>query len=186
MTSIDKKKSLYFSYYSLGVAGLFLALFFLFDRYSLVLNTTDSYPLGIYQKKTIDRDIQRGDLVMFCLPDDLMAELILDRGYLAKGSCDSELIPLIKTVFAVAGDKVIVSEKGVSVNGPDLIENTTPIIQDVQGRNLPIFEGGVIEKNHYAVFSTHHPRSFDSRYFGAIDRDDIDYLVEPLWILGAL
>ena len=182
---IPKRKLRYFSYYLLGIAILFLALFVIFDRYQIIINTTDSYPIGLYQKKVIDRPIQRGDLVMFCLPKGNHAELILTRGYLPRGSCDSGLQPLLKRVYAVPGDEIIVDSYGVSVNYADVIKNSIPIREDTQGRELPLMESGIIPANHYGVFSAYHPRSFDSRYFGPIHRDSIDYFVEPIWVLDS-
>jgi conjugative transfer signal peptidase TraF len=179
-----KKKLLYFSYYLLSIASLFLALFVFFDRYNIIFNSTESYPIGFYQKKVIHRDIQRGDLVMFCLPNDALSRLIQDRGYLARGSCDSGLTPLLKRVYAVAGDEVKINVNGVNVNSADIIKNSMPIGHDIQGRDLPLMESGVIAEGYHAVFSAHHPRSFDSRYFGAVNRESIFYFVEPFWVMG--
>ena len=181
-----KRKLRYFSYYLLAIATVFLALFLIFDRYHIIINTTESYPIALYQKKVIDRAIQRGDSVMFCLPKGNHAELILARGYLPRGSCDSGLKPLLKRVYAVAGDEVSVDTHGVSVNRADVIKNSIPIREDTQGRALPLMESGIIPAEHYAVFSAYHPRSFDSRYFGAIHRDNMAYFVEPLWVLGGI
>ena len=182
---IPKRKLRYFSYYLLGIATLFLALFVIFDRYQMIINTTESYPIGFYQKRLIDRPIQRGDLVMFCLPKGNHAELILARGYLPRGSCDNGLQPLLKRVYAVAGDEVNVDSSGVSVNCANVIKNSIPIREDMQGRALPLMKSVIIPADHYAVFSAYHLRSFDTRYFGPIHRDSIDYFVEPLWVLDS-
>jgi conjugative transfer signal peptidase TraF len=180
----DNKKLFYFGYYLSGVIGLFLALFVVFDRYNIVVNTTDSYPVGLYQKKVINRDIQRGDMVMFCLPKSEYTQLILDRGYLSKGFCDSRLTSLLKRVYAVTGDYVNASSKGLSVNHAQVIKNSIPLTYDIKGRALPLMESGIIPADHYVVFSEHNPRSFDSRYFGPIHKNTIHYFAKPLWIMG--
>ena len=116
---------------------------------------------------------------MFCLPDNATTRLIVERGYLLHGRCQLGHAPLIKEVYAVAGDYVAVSAQGVSINHDPVINNTAPLRKDQQGRELPIMASGRIEPGQYALFSDYDARSFDSRYFGAVNRDDIFTVIEP-------
>jgi len=176
----------YYIAYLLGITTLFLVLFVVFNRYAIVFNTTDSYPFGFYQTQPIDRAIQRGDLVAFCLPTGDYTQLITDRGCIGEGSCDSGLTSLIKRVYGLAGDRVVISAEGVRVNGGELIEHSSPITHDRKGRPLPQMASGTVDKDHYAMFSEYHPLSFDSRYFGTIHRDNIHHFIKPLWIMGKI
>ena len=160
-----------------------LALSLYLKANNIVINYTASYPLGLYQKVTIDREIRAGDWVMFCLPGNPVTRLIAEREYLLHGRCQLGHAPLIKEVYAVAGDYVAVSAQGVSINHDPVINNTAPLRKDQQGRGLPIMASGRIEPGHYALFSDYDARSFDSRYFGAVNRDDIFTVIEPFWVL---
>lgn len=184
--NILSKKILYFSVYLIGITLIFLAFFLVFQRYDLVYNTSASYPLGVYQRHPINREIKRGDLVLFCLSKGFYSALILDRGYLPSGSCESGFAPLLKRVYALGGDHVVVKEEGIRVNGGEIIHHSRPMVKDLKGRWLPLMDSGIVTDNYYAVLSDHHPRSFDSRYFGTIHRDDIAYFAKPIWIMGEI
>ena len=52
---------------------------------------------------------------------------------------------------------------------------------DSKGRSLPLFQfTGLVPENSYFVVGT-NPRSFDSKYFGFVNADDILFKALPLW-----
>ena len=122
---------------------------------------------------------------MFCIPiTNTALAVIKDREYLSRGDCESGLMPLIKKVFGVAGDYVSMNNFGVNVNNDFRVINSKPILVDVEGRNLPLIKNGFIKKGYYLLLSDYNERSFDSRYFGTIERSNILYNVKPLMVIG--
>ncbi|MBM9615700.1 S26 family signal peptidase [Desulfobulbus rhabdoformis] len=52
---------------------------------------------------------------------------------------------------------------------------------DSKGNSLPLFEfSGPVPENKYFMVGS-NPRSFDSKYFGFVDADDILYKALPIW-----
>ena len=180
---LNKQSAYRLSIFLLIVLCCLLALTFYLKVNNLVINYTASYPFGLYKKTGIDRGIRVGDWVMFCLPGNPTTRLIIERGYLLNGRCQQDHLPLIKQVYAIGGDYVAVSEHGVSINHGPVIKNTAPVLKDTKGRALPIMVSGRVQLNHYALFSEYDARSFDSRYFGAVSRDNIFTVIEPFWVL---
>jgi len=73
-------------------------------RLGLVVTLTDSScPVGIY--RLTHRAVARGDLVEACLPEAI-ADYGMARGYLSSGDCLNHSEPVLKTVGALAGDRV--------------------------------------------------------------------------------
>ena len=94
--------------------------------------------MGLWRVTPVAGPLTRGAYVSFCPPDTPIFRLAKERGYLAKGACASGLQPLLKSVAATAGDRVILNEKGFWVNG-ELVSNSRAENQDRLGRPLPAF-----------------------------------------------
>ena len=95
-----------------------------------------------------------------------------ERGYLPYD------YPLIKTVWAVYGDKVCYNNQSVSVpKRPDI-----PLLgQDVLGRNMPQKSGCIVLKSdEYLLVSPDVQTGFDSRYFGPVRSENILGVVQYL------
>ena len=86
----------------------------------LRINTSYSLPLGIYLRTTDPR----ARLIEFC-PVEPFASESSERGYRTHGTCPDGAVPLLKPVVAVAGDRVVLSPAGMSVNGR-LLPKTVP------------------------------------------------------------
>src|ERR1041385_3394286 len=79
----------------------------------LRINTSYSLPLGIYLRTT-DPNAR---LIEFC-PVEPFASESSERGYRTHGTaCPDGAVPLLKPIVAVAGDRVVLSSEGMSVNG---------------------------------------------------------------------
>jgi type IV secretory pathway protease TraF len=81
-------------------------------------------------------------------------------------------------VIAIAGDHIGLGERDMSVNG-----------RIVPGSGRIRLGAGEISAGRYSVeadelwvLSTSHPRSFDSRYFGAIRQSRIQGVASPVWV----
>jgi conjugative transfer signal peptidase TraF len=90
----------------------------------------------------------------------------------------------VKPVIAVAGDLVTVTPQGITVDG-QLVANTAPLAEDEAGRPLhPIPIGNYrLAPGEMWLLSGHDPRSFDSRYFGAVPAANVTGVASPLWVL---
>ncbi len=133
----------------------------------IVINDTPSLPEGFYRKST--RSVEEGSSVLFRLP---VGELS-SRPYTREN--------LIKQVVAVAGDRVGIGKEGVRVNG-HLLANSAQLPTDRDGLPLPrlSLEDYTMRAGELVTMSTYNPRSFDSRYFGPVHRDQVLSVVEPL------
>ena len=81
----------------------------------------------------------------------------------------------------MAGDKISIGTAGVWVNGR-LLANSAQLPSDRDGRALPQLhlDEYVLSPGELLTMSTYNPRSFDGRYFGPIQRENILSVVEPL------
>lgn len=132
----------------------------------LRINLTGSIPPGIY--RTVQFTISRGAIVLVCLPPRI-AGPARERGYIPDGSCPDGSAPVGKPIVAVAGDTVDVSELGVAVNRA-LLANSRPLTRDSRGMQLNVLRiaNRRVADHELWLVSSHSPRSFDSRYFGAV------------------
>jgi conjugative transfer signal peptidase TraF len=156
--------------------GVMIATFQMCGLVGLRLNASPSLPIGLYVTSTQPE----ANLVEFC-PAEPFASLAISRGYRDAGACRDGAAPLMKPVVAEAGDLVELSAYGIAVNGR-LLANTAPRTTDSRNRSLTSWTYGryVVAPDTVWVASSHHPRSFDSRYFGPIPTSSIRDHVRPL------
>lgn len=162
--------------------ALFISALAVGAAFGYRINVTQSLPLGIWQKTP---DSKGAAYVEFCLPESEFAVLVREREYTPHGTCPGGLAPLLKPVVAQAGDLVVITDKGLAVNGKPLL--TEPIREhDSKGRPLPAMKPGsypVPEKALW-VISTYHPRSLDSRYYGAISEASVIAGMRPVFVFN--
>ena len=144
-----------------------------------VVNTTPSFPRGVYLKN-YRTPVQSGDLVLFCPPATPLFYDAFRYHLVSSGLCPSGLGYLIKRVAAMEGDMVRISDSGVEVNGMLLksserqsVFRPRPLAPDMC-RRLGA---------HEVLLMSSHPLSFDSRYFGPLSDDCICTPLEPYYIL---
>lgn len=163
--------------FAIIVLGLFLLTASLMPFFTV--NTTASYPVGIYSN--ISKKPAVGDLVSFCPPKNAIFDMALERGYLGAGYCSGKYGLLIKKILAAKGDNVEISPGGILVNG-ELIKNSRPRQQDGQGRELPQQTGNFQLRDGEALLvSDFNPFSFDARYFGILEAKFIRTALKPLF-----
>lgn len=145
----------------------------------LRINWTESMPLGLYQR--VDPALVRGEWVAICL-DGEPARIARERHYVIAGSCASEVTEIVKRIAAIPGDRIELRPDGVRVNG-EAIPGSELLDRDSQGAPLAHAEEGefVLADGRYWVMGTHVRRSWDSRYFGPIAREQIVGGARPLW-----
>ena len=124
----------------------------------MIYNASASVPIGFYW---IDhKHVSRGDYVFVRLPERVR-KLVEERGYLPPN------VPLIKRVVGVTGDKICRVGQKILIDGI-----TVAVAQrsDGLGRELPEWQGCHIITKDSVFLLQDHPHSFDSRYFGPVDR----------------
>ena len=99
---------------------------------------TDSVPRGIY--KVTEGPVSRGMLVAECLPLDLAA-FAKERGYLQRGGCPGNVMPILKEVVGVPGDEINLTDTYVAVNGHLILNSETRKV-DSRGRAMPQYPRG--------------------------------------------
>jgi conjugative transfer signal peptidase TraF len=147
------------------------------------LNLTESLPLGVYWVS--QQPIARGAYVRFCPPAEGAFAVAKERGYLGDGYCPSGYVPMIKRIGGVQGDSVAVTEEGTRVDGK-LLPLSTRWHADAAGRPLPKPEQShyLLESKQLWVVSDTNNQSFDSRYFGPIDRAWVIEVIRPVLTWG--
>jgi len=137
----------------------------------LLYNPSPSAPIGWYRLRA-EKAIVRGVLVAAFAPEEAQ-KLAVERHYLPPN------IPLIKTIWAVAGEEICHSKSVVQVaNRPSLVV----LARDSQGRPLPSRDGCyTLAKGEVFLVSTDVQTSFDSRYFGPVP---VSNILGPVQYLG--
>lgn len=148
----------------------------------LRLNTTPSLPAGLYWAADPPTRIERGTTITTCLPSEI-TRLAIARGYLARGDCPGGVYPIGKIVYARAGDVVVHTPEALVINGETLAGSATQT-HDSYGRPMPHAPFGErrLAEGELWLFSPHHPRSLDSRYFGVVREEDVREVLQPTWL----
>lgn len=135
-----------------------IAGFFLSERYGFYCNLTDSFPQSyfIVKKQFEDKDLHMGAIIT--------ARVDFKNPYVDIGK------KLVKQVACISGD--VLESRGLEYycNG-HLI--ATALERDSQGREIKQFHfTGTIPDDKLFVLGE-NPKSYDSRYFGFIDKSKV-------------
>ncbi|EHH1077077.1 conjugative transfer signal peptidase TraF [Vibrio parahaemolyticus] len=145
-------------------------------------NVSNSYPTGLYRMTYDHLDYHRGDLVLFCPPDNKAMRMALHRDYIKMGLCRGGFTPAIKKIIAMEGDTVSFDNGMVHING-QAVTKASVLPADSQGRPLPKLDTLTLQHNEFFMMSDHRPTdSFDSRYYGAVPFHHIHGHIEPIWV----
>lgn len=159
---------------SLGAAGIavLLSIPLLDATPRLVFNGSASAPIGFYTVSS--QAAGRGDLVLVSLPERVRF-LVDQRHYLPAN------VPLLKRIIAANGDRICRIGDQILVNGSAV---ATAMKRDSSGRPMPVWDGCRVLNPSEVLLLQDHPRSFDGRYFGAVDRRLIVGKARPLWLFN--
>lgn len=145
------------------------------------INTTPSFPLGLWRIEELSREVRVGDTLFICPPANSPAiELARERLYLPAGLCNGGMAPLIKTVVALPGQTVIIKGGEVAIDGERLAHSSIQA-KDGQGRPLTAYTGGIVPADALFVHSD-YVASYDLRYFGPIPAGGVLGLATPVFI----
>lgn len=159
----------------LTVAGAALAALLLpalhRPQLRLVWNASASVPLGLYG---IDSDAipRLGDLVAV-RPSPALSRFMAERRYVEAGAL------LVKPVAALSGATFCRTNMRVTLDGRAV---ATALPRDRFGRSLPRWSGcRRVARNQLVLIAPALRASFDSRYFGSVDRAQVIGRAIPLW-----
>lgn len=143
------------------------------------VNATKSIPVGLYW--TSGDPVEKGAYVLFCPPlAGVFTEAKL-RGYIGAGFCPGDYGYMMKRVLAAKDDAVSVADDGVRVNG-ELLPFSAPRKFDAGGRPMPRFQSDryTLGNAEVLLMSDVSDTSFDSRYFGPVNRSQIQTVIHPV------
>jgi conjugative transfer signal peptidase TraF len=106
-----------------------------------------------------------------------------ERRYLSGGECPGDVELLVKTIVAIPGDVVEVSDRGMAVNDVT-VPNSKPMATDDLNRSMQWFPAGVYRVGPMQVWvvGASDPRSYDSRYYGPISIATIRGQAIPVFV----
>lgn len=141
-------------------------------RHRLVYNPSGSAPRGWYSVHPATSLPPVGSLVLVWLPG-AARRLADERRYLP------ESVPALKRVVAGPGDQVCELNGRVTVDRHPLASATS---YDAAGRQLFPWSGCQrLGAEQVFLLNTENGASFDSRYFGPVDRAQLIGAATPLW-----
>lgn len=156
---------------------IFVLITFLLIKDRIVINTSASIPLGIYSIRPTIASLKQYDFVGICL-DKQQDDFGLSRGYILAGRRCYGSSPLLKSIIAVPGDDVTLTNDDIIVNGKTYYYPTQNY--DSKHRMLPSWtRGNYYKTSGFWVIGTNSKNSWDSRYFGPINHNQIIYIIRP-------
>lgn len=144
------------------------------------INTTKSIPVGLYW--TSGGPVEKGAYVLFCPPQVGVFTEAKARGYIGAGFCPGDYGYMMKRVLAAKDDAVSVADDGVRVNG-ELLPFSAPRKADAAGRPMPRFQSDryTLGNAEVLLMSDVSETSFDGRYFGPVNRSQIQTVIRPVF-----
>ncbi|WP_446750894.1 conjugative transfer signal peptidase TraF [Stutzerimonas kunmingensis] len=105
-----------------------------------------------------------------------------ERGYIGAGFCPGGYGLMMKRVLAAKDDQVAVTPEGVTVNG-QLLPFSVPLASDKAGRELPRYQSDryTLGNAELLLMSDVSGTSFDGRYYGPINRNQIEAVIRPIF-----
>jgi conjugative transfer signal peptidase TraF len=170
------------AYTAWGIAGLLWGAVQIAESAGIRINHSPSLAPILWRVTPLQGALQRGQIVSFCSPDNVIIRQARARGYLGPGTCAGGTEPLLKRVEALGGDWVSLDHVGVAVN--DVRVSGTRLLQvDGHGRLIASIGPGtwLINADAFWAGSSAHPHSFDSRYFGPVPLSHVIGVAVPLY-----
>lgn len=143
------------------------------------INMTRSIPVGLYW--TSNNPVEKGAYVFFCPPPAGVFNIAKERGYIGAGFCPGNYGYMMKLILAAKNDAITIADDGVRVNGA-LLPLSALIKVDPAGRALPRYQSNAytLSDVELLLMSDVSALSFDSRYFGPINRSQIKTVIVPV------
>lgn len=154
-----------------GLAGALVSTLLIEPRPWLLWNASASAPVGLYAVGEA-APLARGDMVIAHVPVGF-------RMFAARRHYLPANVPLVKRVAAVPGDEVCAVGARVMVNGRLVARR---LDRDGAGRPMPWWSGcAELGTGEVFLLMTDSRASFDGRYFGVTEADDVVGKARLIW-----
>lgn len=143
------------------------------------VNVSRSLPLGLYRVIGNKTAVERGSIVIVCLPE-AWSRFAVQRQILGPGHCTGGSYGLGKIVVAVEGDIVTLSRNRLTVNGVPLPNGRT-VARDALGGPMPHYPWAtyILASGSIWLYAC-HSLAFDSRYFGPVRAASVESVIAPV------
>lgn len=145
-------------------------------QHFFVINTTPSVSKGLYLK-TWDTP-KKGELVLVDPPNNVIFREALKKRILSSGLSSAGTCYMIKIMAATTGDDVEIRNEGMFVGGKKLANSQRKNWQ-IEGMIEPPIKKKLKDE---VLLYTPHQESFDSRYFGSVDRKSVITTIKPIFL----
>ena len=141
------------------------------------MNDESSIPKGLYWK--VDKPLAISKAVVFCPPNLPEFQEARSKHYISDGSCPDNFDNMMLKIAAKFKYKVTINEHGVYVNDV-LYPNSKPLSHDQNGLAMPALSMYQYElKENELLLMSDSDKSFDGRYFGVINVEQIGSVIIP-------
>lgn len=158
------------------IAAIFVLPSGLFFTMGGMVNSSSSIPPGLYW--AVDKPIAKDRYIAFCPPNRPEFKQALDSGLIGSGNCPEKFGKILVKVAAKARDVVTINSQGITVND-NLLPQSQPRAE-IPVSSVTKLERYPLKPNEIVVISETKDAPFDSRYFGLLDVNQIDSVVEPI------
>lgn len=179
---MDRAMKRYIKRFAIGFAvalGLLILQGLFLHLIGVRVNVSPSIPVGIYWAR--DLPVERGAYVMFCPPQIEVFRHAMMRGYIGGGQCPGGYGYVMKRIVGISGDVVELREDGVRING-SLYPHSALLAADALGRTMPRYQSDqyTLSEFQLLLMADEHPKSFDARYFGPVQRRQVKDVIVPV------
>lgn len=143
------------------------------------INNTTCEPVGLYLKTPITH-IQDGMLVALCPPINIYTKQATWMETSSMSPCKKHYVPFLKEIVALPGQEVLLTKKGVWVDG-HYLKNSEVLSYTPNGKPVKHFPFGLyrVPKGYIWEYAPGN-YAFDSRYYGFVPMTNILYGVVPV------
>jgi conjugative transfer signal peptidase TraF len=164
----------------IGVLAFAVGLSAGIQRSGLLMNYSDSVPLGLYWRVPANSVNRATSYAGFCLPRATANAAIQAGLDVVPGTCPGGLAPVMKPVICPSPEHPLIYDaRGFSFAGK-LLRNTAPKARSRTGMPLEHYPFGAYTNGIWAV-SDFNANSYDSRYFGPVAPGAIRFDAKPVW-----
>jgi conjugative transfer signal peptidase TraF len=145
-----------------------------------IIYTGTDVPPGLYLK--VDKPIAIGRYAIVCPPNRPEFLNARERGYLNAGNCPDNFDSMMLKVAAKRKDNLTINDNGVLVNNV-LLPQSQPFgkIKDDQGIPKLKLDHYELKHNELLLLSESRQESFDGRYFGPVDVEQVEGIISPVF-----
>ena len=145
----------------------------------LRVNASQSIPLGLY--RVTNAPVGKGEYVTFCPPRSELLDRAREQGHIGAGPCPGNYGYMMKRVAATEGDRVSSDGGGITVNGEPLPASAAREAEGTVRNLVPYpFADYTLKASELLLMSDVSWTSFDSRYFGPVDTEQVREVIRPV------